>query len=203
MITTPTGGPDQQADAIVRSHVMWAIGAGLLPVPLADLAGVTAIQMDALKQLAANYGVDYSEAGGKRFVTALAGGTVARIGASAVKLIPGIGSVIGGLSMSALSGASTYAVCQVAINHFKTHGDFLELDIEDAKTAYRSALEKGKSIVSSLTPKSDEALKMYEQIDKLESLRDDEVLTDAEYEAKKADLLAKIDELGKSVEDDD
>ena len=40
------------ADKIVRSHVIWSMGAGLIPVPLFDLAAVTAIQIDLLKQLA-------------------------------------------------------------------------------------------------------------------------------------------------------
>ena len=40
------------ADEIIRSHVLWALGAGLMPVPLFDIAAVTAVQMDMLKQLA-------------------------------------------------------------------------------------------------------------------------------------------------------
>jgi len=35
---------------------------------------------------------------------------VARVGANVLKLIPGIGSVLGGAAMSAMSGASTYAI---------------------------------------------------------------------------------------------
>lgn len=65
----PSAQVDETADRIVRSHVLWAMGAGLIPIPLADIAGVTAIQMDALKQLAAVYDIDYAEAKGKGFVT--------------------------------------------------------------------------------------------------------------------------------------
>ena len=166
-VETPTGGDkplsgelvemetlplslQENADKIIRNHVKWAMGAGLVPIPLADLAGVTAIQMDALKKLASLHHVDYTEATGKRFVAALAGGVAARMGASMIKAIPGVGSVIGGLSMAALSGASTYAICQVADDHFRTHGDFLEPDWDKAKAAYNKALEKGKEMVKSL-----------------------------------------------------
>jgi len=151
--TTPIPDLQAKADKIIKSHVMWSMGAGLVPIPIADLAGVTAVQMDALKQLAELHGVEYTEATGKRFVAALAGGLAARIGASAVKAIPGIGSIVGGLSMSALSGASTYALCHVADKHFRTHGDFLEMDWDDAKAAYQSALEKGKEVVKTLEAK--------------------------------------------------
>ncbi|MEM1292729.1 MAG: GTPase, partial [Cyanobacteria bacterium P01_H01_bin.162] len=33
-----------QANAIIRSHVLWATGGGLIPIPLVDFAAVTAIQ---------------------------------------------------------------------------------------------------------------------------------------------------------------
>lgn len=188
----PGNDPDAASERVVRSHTLWAVCAGAMPLPLFDVAAVTAVQMDALKQLAKVHGIDYSESTGKRFVTALAGGTFARIGASLIKVIPGVGSVVGGLSMMALSGASTYAVCQVAINHFKEHDDFLELDFEIAKNAYREALEKGKEVVKSFEGKEEEAQETYRLLKELEDLRDANVLTEDEFEAKTAELLRKI-----------
>ena len=44
-----------EADQIIRKHVLWSMGAGLMPVPLFDIAAVTAVQMDMLKQLAGTY----------------------------------------------------------------------------------------------------------------------------------------------------
>jgi len=192
LVATPPGDPDAAAERIVRSHTLWSICAGAVPVPMFDVAAVTAVQMDALKQLASVYGVDYSESTGKRFVTALAGGTFARIGASMIKIIPGVGSIIGGLSMMALSGASTYAVCQVAINHFKEHGNFLDLDLEMAKDAYRDALEKGKDFVKKFEGKEEEAKENYELVKKLEELRDAGVLSQEEFNAKTAEIFKKM-----------
>ncbi|MEN9229613.1 MAG: DUF697 domain-containing protein [Thermostichus sp. DG02_5_bins_236] len=94
------------ADSIIRSHVLWAMGAGLIPIPFVDITAVTAIQLDMLKELAELYDVDYSKNAGKAFVSALTGSTFASIGSSIVKILPGIGSVLGGVSMSLLSGAS-------------------------------------------------------------------------------------------------
>ena len=54
----------------------------------------------------------------------------AKIAANAIKLIPGIGSVIGGISMSVLSGGSTYALGQVAVGHFEGNGTFANLDLD-------------------------------------------------------------------------
>lgn len=187
-------GSQEKHDRIVRGHVIWAMGAGLIPIPLFDIAAVTAIQMDALKKLAEEEGIDYSTDGGKRFVTALTGGTFARLGASLVKGIPGVGTVIGGLSMSAMSAASTYAICQVALKHFRSERDFLAVDLDDAKRLYERTLEKGKAFVKSLESEVDpEATKeIYENLDKLQSLRDADVLTEAEFEEKKSRLLEKL-----------
>jgi uncharacterized protein (DUF697 family) len=127
---------EQQADKVIGSHVVWALGGGLIPMPLFDIAAVTAIQMDMLKQLADVYGVEFSSWTGKSFVSALTGSTFARIGASLIKAVPEIGTVIGGISMSAMSGASTYAVGQVAKSVFGSQGGIMEVNMQWAKDAY-------------------------------------------------------------------
>lgn len=45
------GPRDFRAAAIGQRHGLWSLGAGLIPVPLADIGAVTAIQMDGLQQL--------------------------------------------------------------------------------------------------------------------------------------------------------
>ena len=82
-----------EAENIITTHVVWSLGARLMPVPLFDIAAVTAVQMDMLKQLAELYEADFSKATGKTFVSALTGSTFARIGASLVKAVPGVGTI--------------------------------------------------------------------------------------------------------------
>jgi uncharacterized protein (DUF697 family) len=159
---------EKKANKIVKNHVLCAMGAGLIPIPLVDIASVTAIQVDALKSLAELHGVDASDGNMKAIVTGLAGSTLARLGASAIKLVPGIGSAVGGLTMAGLSGASTYAICHVAQNHFKTKGTFIDFNMTDAKEAYALALEKGKELVKTLEQKKDQAVAKFEEIQKLQ-----------------------------------
>lgn len=181
------------AENIIRSHVLWAMGGGLIPLPLVDFAAVTAIQLEMLQQLANLYEVDYSKSMGKTFVSALTGTTIASLGSSMLKAIPGIGSVLGGASMSVTSGASTYAVGQVAMNMFSTSGSsLLDFDLEQVKNAYQSAYERGKSYVSDLEENKDEAASVYESLAQLGKLRDQGILSDEEFEAKKKELLSRI-----------
>ncbi len=182
-----------QAEAIIRSHVLWAMGGGLIPIPLVDFAAVTAIQLEMLQQLAQLYGVNYSRSQGKTFVSALTGTTIASLGASFLKAIPGIGSILGGASMSLASGASTYAVGQVAISHFSSGGSLSNFVEEQIKTVYDSAFEQGKNYVSNLeNEKGNEAADIYQALEKLGKLRDQGILTEEEFQMKKQELLSRL-----------
>ena len=181
-----------KAQSIIRSHVLWAMGGGLIPIPLVDFAAVTAIQLEMLQQLAELYGVDYSKSNGKAFVSALTGTTVARLGASFLKAIPGVGTVLGSASMSITSGASTYAVGQVAIDHFANSGNLSNFVEDQVKKAYEDAFQKGKSYVSDLKDNQDEAADIYRALEKLSQLKDRGILTEEEFQAKKKQLLDRL-----------
>ena len=181
-----------KAQSIIRSHVLWSMGGGLIPIPLVDFAAVTAIQLEMLQQLAELYGVNYSKSNGKAFVSALTGTTVARLGASFLKAIPGIGTVLGGASMSLASGASTYAVGQVAIDHFANSGDLSNFIEDQLKKAYEDAFQKGKSYVNDLEDDQEQAADVYQSLEKLGKLKEQGILTEDEFQAKKQQLLDRL-----------
>ncbi len=181
-----------QAQSIIRSHVLWSMGGGLIPIPLVDFAAVTAIQLEMLQQLAELYGVNYSKSNGKAFVSALTGTTVARLGASFLKAIPGIGTLLGGASMALTSGASTYAVGQVAIEHFAKSGNLSNFIEDQLKKAYEDAFNQGKSYVSDLENNQEQAADVYQTLEKLGKLKEQGILTEDEFQAKKRQLLDRL-----------
>jgi len=183
----------ESADAVIRQHVIWAVGAGLVPVPIADFVAVTAVQLDLIRQLCTLHGVSYEEGTGKVWVGALTGGAIARIGASAIKAIPGIGSILGGVSMSIASGASTYAVGQVVKSHLASGGTMSNFDVDAAKQKYETEYEKGKAVAKEASEKKNEkAGDVFEKLAKLGDLKAKGVITEAEFEAKKAELLKSV-----------
>jgi len=139
-----------RAKELVKKHALMASGAGLVPVPIADIAAVTAVQVKMLLELADLYDAEYSRSALREFSTALTGSTVARIGASALKAIPGIGSLIGGASMSIMSGASTYAVGSVATDELESGNEIGSEASVRVKRAYQEAFEEGKALVEKL-----------------------------------------------------
>ena len=179
------------SEQVIKQHVVWAVGAGLVPVPIIDFVAVTAIQIDLIKQLCTLHGASYEEANGKMWVGALTGGALARIGASAIKAIPGIGSLIGGLSMSIASGASTWGVGQVVNKHLAAGGTLTDLNVDKARQMYEAEYEKGKQVAKEASANK-ESKDVFEKLDKLGALKAKGVITEAEFEAKKKDLLAQM-----------
>ncbi len=141
----------QSADMIIRNHVMWSMGAGFIPVPIADFFAVGAVQLDMVRQLCKLYDIDYKETEGKALITTLTGSSLARLGAQAVvKLIPGVGTMLGGVTLAIFSGASTYALGEVFKKHFETGGTFLDFDPARLKKYYNEKFEKGKKVARDL-----------------------------------------------------
>ena len=192
----------EQADAIIKKHVLFSIGGGLIPIPLVDMAAVTAFQVSMLEQLADIYGIGYNRSIGKSFIAALTGSTVAKLGASLIKAIPGVGSFIGIMAMSAMSGASTYAVGQVAIIQFESEGTLEDIDLDEAKEAYDVAFEEGKEVVEEMEKEkvkeeetaehSDAPDDVLQALEKLGELKEKGILTDAEFKAQKKKLLERL-----------
>ena len=87
---------DKQSKAsdIIKSHVGYSLGAALVPFPGADLLAVTAVQVNMLRQLAKLYNIGFMDALGKNIISAVVGSSAARLGASLVKAIPGVGTII-------------------------------------------------------------------------------------------------------------
>ena len=153
-MSNPNEDRSKQADNIIRNHVIWSMGAGMIPVLVADIFAVSALQLDMIRQLCKVYDIDFQETQGKAIVTSLTSSTLARVGAgSLVKLIPGIGSLLGGVTVSGFAGASTYALGEVFKKHFNSGGTILDFDPSRLKKYYQEKFEKGKKVAKDLSDK--------------------------------------------------
>ncbi len=142
---------DKHADTIIRNHVLWTMGTGFIPVPIADVFAASALQLDMIKQLCKVYDINFSETQGKAIVTSLTSSTLARIAArSVIKLIPGVGSLLGGVAVSIFAGASTYALGEVFKKHFESGGTILDFDPGRLEKMYKEKFEKGKKVAEQL-----------------------------------------------------
>lgn len=184
-----------KADSIINSHLGFAMVAGAIPVPIVDIVAVTAIQMDMLQQLANLYKVDFNNERGKSLVSALIGTaigtTIGRLGASAVKSIPGIGTLLGIGSQVILSGATTYAIGKVFQSHFQNNGTLFDFSVDAMKAKFEEFLNIGKKIAKEKEKEQNED-DIISTINKLKELKDNGAITEEEYESTKKELLAKL-----------
>jgi uncharacterized protein (DUF697 family) len=183
-----------EADSVIKNHMIWSMGAGLIPVPIADLFAVSAIQLDMIRQLAKIYEIDFKQTEGKAYITALTGSSLARLGARAIKFIPGVGSVLGGVTMAVLSGASSFALGEVFKKHFETGGTFLDFDPQRLKKYYDEKFEKGKEVAKEVQEensktKPSDTNSLVDQLKELADMKDKGIITEEEFIGLKKKMM--------------
>lgn len=198
------------ANNIIKNHMYMAVGAGLIPVPIVDFVTVSGIQLDMLKKLTEVYDQDFEKNQAKVIISALGGAAVARIAAMFTKSVPVVGSILGGVTMSVLSGASTYALGEVFKYHFAKGGSIDDLDADDFKDFYKEKFEQGKAMAEKMEKENDAKVMFEEAIvdtefnskpqapaqdDIIKKLRDfaqlkaDGIITEEEFNKMKKDLI--------------
>jgi hypothetical protein len=76
---------EQIADHIIQDHTLYAVAAGPIPIPLVDLAWISAVQVDLVRALARVNEVEFDPAMAKGLVAALVGASAVRLGTSVLK----------------------------------------------------------------------------------------------------------------------
>lgn len=196
----------EEARNIIKENVIFSMGAGLIPIFVLDIVAITTIQMEMIRQLCRFYAVDYEEKKGKGLVTALTGTTFGRLMGygigSALKAIPGIGTLLGGVTLSVTAGATTFAVGQVFARHFEYGGSIYDLDPEKFKEFYQEQLEYGKEMVrrwkkeeevKEEAPEApDKGKEILDQLRAAEELKKSGAISEEEFEVIKESLLKKF-----------
>ena len=140
---------EKEARGIVRNHVWWSMGGGLVPLPFLDIVAVTAIQIKMVDSLCDLYEMAFIDHRGKAIVAALIGGVHPRLIASKIaislgKLFPGIGLVSAIAGMPVIAGAFTYAIGKVFIQHFESGGTFLDFDPSKVRVYFEQQYKEGQ-----------------------------------------------------------
>jgi uncharacterized protein (DUF697 family) len=185
-----------KSSEIIRNHVGFSLGAALIPLPGADLLAVSGVQLNMLRQMAKLYNVSFFDHLGKTIVSAIVGGSAARLGASLIKAIPGVGTIIGELSMPILSGASTWALGRTVAKHLQNGGTLEDLDLTKARKTYETEIDEGKKVVQEMAQnqmshqsESDAAI---DKIKKLAEMKEAGILSEEEFKQLKERLLGQI-----------
>ncbi len=151
---------DEAASKLVDRFSLWSGAAGLIPVPLVDIVAVGGVQLEMLRRLSEIYSVPFSDNRGKSIIASLAGSVIPASTAtttamgvtSALKAIPGVGTVIAAFTMPAFSAGATYVIGKVFIQHFASGGTLLDFNPPDYREFIKAQKEKWNSRSSAVPP---------------------------------------------------
>jgi len=141
---------EEQARGLIRYYSAWSFGAGIVPVPVIDMLLVMGVQVQMLRKMSDLYDIPFSDHVVKNLLAALLGGLVpealsAGAVGQALRAVPGVGPVLGVLTMPTFSAAATYAVGHVFIQHFESGGTFLTFQPEKVRGHFRRVFEAAKA----------------------------------------------------------
>jgi uncharacterized protein (DUF697 family) len=138
-----------RARKLVERFSLWSGVAGLLPVPLVDLAAVGGVQLQMLRRLSQIYDIPFSKNRGKAIVASFAGTMIpASTGlgmVSVLKAVPVAGTAIGALTAPALSVGATYVIGMAFIEHFASGGTLLDFEPPDYHEFIKANAETRKT----------------------------------------------------------
>jgi uncharacterized protein (DUF697 family) len=133
---------DEQALNLVNRFALWSGVAGLIPIPLIDVAAVGGLQIQMVRRLSQVYDVEFSENRSKAIIASLAGSLIpatSGIGAaSMLKAVPVLGTITAGFVMPVLSAGATYAIGKAFIQHFASGGTLLDFNPPDYREFIRA-----------------------------------------------------------------
>lgn len=123
------------ARTIIRESERKAFAWGFIPLPLVDAAAVTVVQLRMIRRLARHYGVPYREREVRPILTALLGSLLpTRFGASVARSlfrgVPGVGPLLGVVTMPASLGGATRVIGKLFAQHFENGGSVANFNLQ-------------------------------------------------------------------------
>ena len=123
------------AHAIVKRHSAYSAVGGIIPLPIANVASITAVIVRMVKVLSDLYGVPFERDRARAIVIGLMGGAMptglaAVTSSTLIYIVPGSNLI--GLAVSSLAGAAcTRGIGRIFVEHFEsgaTLTDFPEIE---------------------------------------------------------------------------
>ena len=125
-----------QARAIVARHAAYSAVGGIVPLPVASVAGITTIIIRMVKMLSNLYGVPFERDRARAIIVGLVGGTVptgfAAVTTSTLFFVVPSGALMGLMVSSFTAIACTRSIGQIFIEHFESGATLHDLSIKES-----------------------------------------------------------------------
>jgi len=135
----------QEANRITNRKTIYAAGAGLIPFPIVDTAALLGVQLTMIQSIANLYDIEFKQHIAKSLIGSLLG-SIGSVGL--IKIIPGLGTVVGGATASVAGATATYALGRVFTQHFDQGGTLLDFDPISSREYFQKEYEEGQLFIS-------------------------------------------------------
>lgn len=140
-----------QADNCIKNHVIAAMGIGLIPSSLVNIAGIAGIEVKLIRDLAVIYAfpVPHQLVAYKVLISLI--GSIGPVYLStqmhtALKGVPLIGHAVYVGLLSITGGAAVYAVGKIFQKHYESGGTFLSSENSVLRTWFKKYYAEGKQV---------------------------------------------------------
>lgn len=121
---------------IITKHCRYASAVGLIPIPLVDIAAMTAVRVSMVAELASHYGLDFDRQFAKSLVVSIVaavGGRIVafRVARQLLRAVPAIGTAARLVVEPMSAYGTTWTVGQLFDQHFANGGTLLDFDLSD------------------------------------------------------------------------
>jgi uncharacterized protein (DUF697 family) len=140
MIDTPTSRHAAQkrrsgAMRIVHRYTMISAAAGVLTVPVLDVAALGVVHIALIKKITEYYGVEFSEHGARNILIAIGvslvpGSIGSVLSRKALQILPFVTPGIGLATMSAFSAGLSYSLGAAFVRHYESGGTLAGFDLD-------------------------------------------------------------------------
>lgn len=143
-----------EAQTIVANYATSASACGLIPVPLIDVVGVSAVQLAMVSALCKHYDVPFSRSWAQALIGSIVGGSLPRalargLAKSFFKAMPIAGALVGITGVAALANLSTRTLGKLFVDHFEAGGDLETADAANLRAAFEKEISNPKAGVVS------------------------------------------------------
>ncbi len=151
---------EQIALKTTKRYMWWSAGAALVPVPVADMVAISAVQVKMLYDVSRIYGIPFDKSRVQAIVGSLIGYIVPHtlsvgLFGSLIKTLPLVGALVGAPSFALFSAAYAWALGRIFIQHFESGGTFLNFNPEAVKEHFRAQFEEGQKMATSMRTKQE------------------------------------------------